>query len=82
MTMKANSNVGRIVWHDLKTNEVDKTKDFYANLLGWQYHIEQASVFAWRPGEEADYPLIMANDEAHGSLWIMAKKLNPICSRG
>jgi len=57
--------VGCIVWHDLLTSEVAKAKRFYAELLGWEYQIEHASDFAWNSGE-GDYPLILANGEAHG----------------
>ena len=65
MSVTGKSEVGRIVWHDLLTNEVAKAKNFYAELLGWKYQIEHASDFAWNSGE-ADYPLILANGEAHG----------------
>ncbi|MEM1256058.1 MAG: VOC family protein [Cyanobacteria bacterium P01_H01_bin.21] len=59
------SEVGRVVWHDLITHDVAKAKRFYADLLGWEYQIEHASEFVWKPGE-ADYPLIFANGQAHG----------------
>lgn len=59
--------VGHIVWHDLLTNNVDRAQRFYAELLGWEYRIEHASDFVWQPGE-ADYPLIIANGEAHAGI--------------
>ena len=65
MRVTGKSEVGCIVWHDLLTNEVAKAKRFYTELLGWEYQIEHASEFAWNSGE-ADYPLILANGEAHG----------------
>ena len=66
--MGTETEVGRVIWHDLMTSDVSKAKRFYAELLGWEYQIEHATDFAWRPGEEADYPLILADGEAHGGL--------------
>lgn len=59
--------LGQIVWHDLLTPDITVAMDFYAKLLGWEYHIEHAVNCVWHPGE-ADYPLIMANATAHGGL--------------
>ena len=64
--MKNKTEIGRVVWHDLITNEVAKAKRFYAELLDWEYQIEHATDFTWAPGEKSDYPLILANGEAHG----------------
>ncbi|NER84045.1 MAG: VOC family protein [Leptolyngbya sp. SIO1D8] len=63
--MSIKMEIGQVVWHDLLTHDVARAKDFYAELLGWQYQIEHAVNFVWKPGE-ADYPLILANGEAHG----------------
>lgn len=63
--MSIKAEVGRVIWHDLLTQDIAKARQFYADLLGWKYHIEHASNFVWTPGE-AEYPLIFANDEAHG----------------
>ncbi len=63
MSIKAES--GRIVWHDLLTRDVTKARHFYTDLLGWKYQIELASNFVWGSGE-AEYPLILANNEANG----------------
>jgi predicted enzyme related to lactoylglutathione lyase len=54
-----------IVWHDLMTREVAPARRFYAALLGWTYRVEHAAVCAWT-GQEADYPLILAQGQAHG----------------
>lgn len=62
--MNIKTEFGRVVWHDLMTLDVAKAERFYASLLGWAYHIEYASDFVWKPGEEADYPLLLA----HGGL--------------
>ncbi len=58
--------IGRIVWHDLMTNKLVQAREFYRDLLGWDYVIEHSPDFVWRPGEEADYPLIIAKGQAHG----------------
>ncbi|MBE9137094.1 VOC family protein [Nodosilinea sp. LEGE 07088] len=65
--MRSKSQVGHIVWHDLLTNAVDKAKQFYAELLSWDYQVEHASDCSWQPGE-ADYPLIMSRGIAHGGM--------------
>lgn len=72
MTLK--TNVGRVVWHDLMTNDVPKAMHFYAELFGWTYQIEHSSDFVWKSGE-GDYPLIFANGEAHGGLVEIKKDL-------
>ncbi len=66
--MSIKAEVGRVIWHDLLTQDVTKARHFYADLLGWKYQIEHASNFVWKPGE-AEYPLILANDEAHGGFF-------------
>lgn len=63
--MGIKTEVDHVVWHDLLTHDATRAKHFYADLLGWKYQIEHASNFVWKPGE-ADYPLILANGEAHG----------------
>lgn len=63
--MSTTQKLGQIVWHDLMTGDVSEAKQFYADLFDWTYVIEHATDFVWTQGE-ADYPLIMANDEAHG----------------
>ncbi len=30
---------GKVVWHDLMTTDVDKSKDFYKKLLGWECNV-------------------------------------------
>ena len=63
--MPTKAKVGHIIWHDLLTQNVAQAKHFYAGLLNWNYQIEHASDFVWKPGE-AEYPLIFVNGEAHG----------------
>lgn len=75
--MSTETEIGRVIWHDLMTSDVAKAKRFYAELLGWEYQIEHATDFAWRPGEEADYPLILAYGEAHGGIVYAGKDVSP-----
>lgn len=63
--MSIKAEVGQIIWHDLLTQDIAKARHFYADLLGWKYQIEYTSNFVWQPGE-AEYPLILADNEAHG----------------
>jgi uncharacterized protein len=50
--------IGRFVWHDHISNDADKARDFYSQLLGWTAEV-------WKPGE-MDYPMITVNGEMHG----------------
>ena len=68
--------VGRVVWHDLFTQDIVKARCFYAALLDWEYRVEHATDFVWQPGE-ADYPLIFANGEAHGGFIDIREDLHP-----
>jgi predicted enzyme related to lactoylglutathione lyase len=44
--------MGKIVWHDLMTTDVEAAKRFYTELLGWEIEV-------FKPGE-LDYPMISA----------------------
>lgn len=74
--MTSQTQIGQVVWHDLLTNDVENSKLFYAELLGWEYHVEHSANFAWNSGE-ADYPLIFVNGEAHGGFVDPGKKVFP-----
>jgi uncharacterized protein len=50
--------LGTFVWHDHTSDDVDKAKSFYADLLGWEYESFQ--------GGGMDYPMIKANGGMHG----------------
>jgi predicted enzyme related to lactoylglutathione lyase len=58
MATDTGTRVGRFVWHDCMTGDVDRAKAFYGDLLGW--HIE-----VWKPGE-MDYPMISSGGAMHG----------------
>ncbi|MDB9526166.1 VOC family protein [Oscillatoria sp. CS-180] len=74
--MGIETGTGQVVWHDLLTPSVDKAREFYAQLLGWKYKVEHTDNFVWRPGE-ADYPLILANGEAHGGFVNTGWEISP-----
>jgi predicted enzyme related to lactoylglutathione lyase len=50
--------IGRFVWHDLTSTDVEKAKSFYTKLLGWTIEV-------WKPGE-VDYPTISSGGQMHG----------------
>lgn len=58
MSATVKTEIGRVVWHDLVTNDVETAKRFYTELLGW-------GIETWKPGE-MDYSMIMANEQSHG----------------
>lgn len=58
---------GQPAWHDLFTPDIESAKVFYSKLLGWHYQTEHATDFVWYDGE-ADYPLIMVSQQAHGGM--------------
>jgi predicted enzyme related to lactoylglutathione lyase len=50
--------VGKFVWHENNSNDIEKAKNFYTELFGWETEV-------WKPGE-MDYPMIKAGDKTHG----------------
>lgn len=58
MSTGVTTEVGRMVWHDLMSTDVEKAKRFYAELFGWELEI-------WKPGE-MDYAMITAGGKMHG----------------
>ncbi|MCG8443378.1 MAG: VOC family protein [Caulobacterales bacterium] len=56
-----------VVWHDLRTTDVQRARAFYADLTGWSYNAEYAADFVWTGGK-AEYPPIMASGQAHGGM--------------
>jgi uncharacterized protein len=50
--------IGKFVWHDHTSTDIEKAKNFYADLLGWETEV-------WKPGE-MDYPMIKADGQMHG----------------
>jgi uncharacterized protein len=50
--------LGKFVWHENNSTDVEKAKRFYGELLGWESEV-------WKPGE-MDYAMIKVGDEMHG----------------
>jgi uncharacterized protein len=50
--------IGRIVWHELMSTDAEAAKRFYSRLLGWEIEV-------WKPGE-MDYAMVMADGQGHG----------------
>ena len=50
--------VGQFVWHEHLSNDVERAKGFYTQLLGWELEIYKAG--------EMDYPMIKRNGQTHG----------------
>ena len=50
--------IGRFVWHDITSTDVDKAKTFYTDLFGWETEL-------FKPGE-IDYAMIKAGGQTHG----------------
>ena len=50
--------VGKFVWHENNSTDVEKAKRFYTELLGWETEV-------WKPGE-MDYAMIKVGDQMHG----------------
>ncbi|MEM9670742.1 MAG: VOC family protein [Pseudomonadota bacterium] len=54
---------GRIVWHDLFSDDRPRSMEFYRRILGWRYKTEHATDFAWGGGEK-DFVLALLDGEA------------------
>jgi predicted enzyme related to lactoylglutathione lyase len=61
MSTGVQTQVGRVVWHELVSTDVEKAKSFYTELLGWEINV-------WKPGE-FDYQMIHANGQDHGGFF-------------
>lgn len=61
MSTGVQTQVGRVVWHELMSTDVEKAKSFYTELLGWEINV-------WKPGE-FDYSMIHQNEQDHGGFF-------------
>jgi len=50
--------IGRFVWHDHVSNDPDKARAFYSELLGWETEVFEVG--------EIVYPMIKVNETTHG----------------
>jgi predicted enzyme related to lactoylglutathione lyase len=58
MSTQTQTALGRFVWHDLSSTDLEAAKRFYTQLLGWD-------VERWKPGE-LDYDMISVGGQGHG----------------
>lgn len=54
---------GRVVWHDLFSDDPELSKTFYGRMAGWRFLTEHATDFAWGGGAQ-DFVLAMSEGEA------------------
>ena len=62
-----NAKLGRVVWHDLFTADLERARTFYQGLAGWRYVSEHAEDFTWGGGAR-DYVLALLSEEAGAGL--------------
>lgn len=55
---------GAMMWNELATRDVEKAKDFYNKVLGWEY----------RKSEGSDYIMIVNNGRVNGGMMQMDEK--------
>jgi predicted enzyme related to lactoylglutathione lyase len=60
---------GKIVWHDLLTNDIDGSKRFYGELFGWQFEELPLSLGF---GRSSKYLLIRSKGELIGGMFDVA----------
>ncbi len=58
MSTGVQTQVGRIVWHELMSTDAEAAKRFYTELLGWELEM-------WKTGE-MDYAMVKVNGQDHG----------------
>ena len=58
MSTDVKTALGKFVWHENLSTDVEQAKRFYTELLGWELEV-------WKPGE-MDYAMIKARDQMHG----------------
>src|SRR5262245_50099506 len=58
MATGVQTQVGRFVWHECNTTDIEKAKSFYTQLFGWELEV-------YKPGE-IDYPMISVGGKTHG----------------
>jgi len=67
VTDLARDKLGRVVWHDLFTPDLERARIFYHRIAGWNYVSEHAEDFTWGGGER-DYVLALLSGEAGAGL--------------
>lgn len=55
------SNIGQFCWNELATPDVNKAKDFYGKVFGWQFKEIHSDAMT--------YTIIKSNDKDLGGIW-------------
>lgn len=58
--------IGQFCWNELATNDVHQAKEFYSNLLGWEFREIQS--------DDMTYTLICSGDKQCGGIWQIPKE--------
>ena len=53
--------IGQFCWNELATTDVNKAKDFYGNVFGWQFQEIKS--------DEMSYTVVKANDKDFAGIW-------------
>jgi predicted enzyme related to lactoylglutathione lyase len=63
---------GRVVWHDLNTNDIDKSRRFYSELFGWNIDMQGQWNFIGAANETQHFGTMMQLDASLGlpSHWL------------
>ena len=61
MSTEVKTAVGKFVWHENHSTDIEKAKNFYTQLLGWELEM-------FKPGE-MDYAMIKARGQLHGGFF-------------
>jgi predicted enzyme related to lactoylglutathione lyase len=62
----ATPSLGQFCWNELATNDVQKAKDFYNKLLGWEFREIKS--------DDMIYTLIRSQDKEFGGIWQIPKE--------
>ncbi len=66
--------IGRIVWHDLFTSDLDSSINFYGRVASWAFTKERTNNFVWGQGK-GEFTLAHLNGEAGTGLTKTAQNL-------
>jgi uncharacterized protein len=61
--------IGKFVWHENYSNDVEGAKRFYGDVFGWDYEV-------FKPGE-VDYPMVKVGERTHGGFMVVQQEGAP-----
>ncbi|HEX2505688.1 MAG TPA: VOC family protein [Gaiellaceae bacterium] len=61
--------IGKFVWHENYSGDVEAAKRFYSELFGWDFE-------TWKPGE-ADYAMVKVDDRMHAGFMTVQQEGAP-----